>query len=133
MSPRKPFECDSNAAADIMLLVDGSWSIGRTNFRRVRDFLEGLMTPFHIGPDHIRIGEGQIVLVLVQLFTSSGLIHVYTVPHSVSPVSSVQFMSSFILQITQVQTGLRDIKSRFLFLFLCCTTDYYDIYDTWLC
>uniref|UniRef100_A0A671WRM6 Solute carrier family 35 member C2 n=1 Tax=Sparus aurata TaxID=8175 RepID=A0A671WRM6_SPAAU len=59
MSPRKPFECDSNAAADIMLLVDGSWSIGRTNFRRVRDFLEGLMTPFHIGPDHIQIGLTQ--------------------------------------------------------------------------
>lgn len=56
-SPRKPFECDSAAAADIMLLVDGSWSIGRTNFRRVRDFLEGLMTPFHIGPNNIQIGE----------------------------------------------------------------------------
>ncbi|XP_051804921.1 collagen alpha-1(XX) chain [Acanthochromis polyacanthus] len=59
MSPRKPFECDSDAAADIMLLVDGSWSIGRTNFRRVRDFLEGLMTPFHIGPNHIQIGLTQ--------------------------------------------------------------------------
>uniref|UniRef100_UPI0037E94F4A collagen alpha-1(XX) chain-like isoform X2 n=1 Tax=Semicossyphus pulcher TaxID=241346 RepID=UPI0037E94F4A len=59
MAPRKPFECESNAAADIMLLVDGSWSIGRTNFRRVRDFLEGLMTPFHIGPNHIQIGLTQ--------------------------------------------------------------------------
>uniref|UniRef100_A0A673C037 Uncharacterized protein n=1 Tax=Sphaeramia orbicularis TaxID=375764 RepID=A0A673C037_9TELE len=59
MSPRKPFECDTDAAADIMLLVDGSWSIGRTNFRRVRDFLEGLMTPFHIGPNHIQIGLTQ--------------------------------------------------------------------------
>jgi len=56
-SPRKPFECDSGAAADIVLLVDGSWSIGRTNFRRVRDFLEGLITPFHIGPDRVQIGE----------------------------------------------------------------------------
>ncbi|KAM9351295.1 collagen alpha-1(XX) chain-like [Symphorus nematophorus] len=59
VSPRKPFQCDSDAAADIMLLVDGSWSIGRTNFRRVRDFLEGLMTPFHIGPNHIQIGLTQ--------------------------------------------------------------------------
>ncbi|XP_029363195.1 collagen alpha-1(XX) chain [Echeneis naucrates] len=59
MSPRKPFECDSDATADIMLLVDGSWSIGRTNFRRVRDFLEGLVTPFHIGPNHIQIGLTQ--------------------------------------------------------------------------
>ncbi|XP_034551481.1 collagen alpha-1(XX) chain [Notolabrus celidotus] len=59
LSPRKPFECDSSAAADIMLLVDGSWSIGRTNFRRVRDFLEGLMTPFKIGPNNIQIGLTQ--------------------------------------------------------------------------
>ncbi|XP_058499424.1 collagen alpha-1(XX) chain isoform X2 [Solea solea] len=59
LSPRKPFECDSDAAAEIVLLVDGSWSIGRTNFRRVRDFLEGLVTPFHIGPDHIQIGLTQ--------------------------------------------------------------------------
>ncbi|XP_071783683.2 collagen alpha-1(XX) chain [Centroberyx gerrardi] len=58
-STRKPFECDSNAAADIVMLVDGSWSIGRTNFRRVRDFLEGLVTPFHIGPNHIQIGLTQ--------------------------------------------------------------------------
>lgn len=56
-SPRKQLECDSAAAADIIFLVDGSWSIGRTNFRRVRDFLEGLMTPFHIGPKRIQIGE----------------------------------------------------------------------------
>ncbi|KAF3696515.1 Collagen alpha-1(XX) chain Precursor [Channa argus] len=58
-SPKRPFECDSDAAADIMLLVDGSWSIGRTNFRRVRDFLEGLVTPFHIGPNRIQIGLTQ--------------------------------------------------------------------------
>ncbi|XP_043988813.1 collagen alpha-1(XIV) chain [Gambusia affinis] len=56
---RKPYECESDAAADIMLLVDGSWSIGRTNFRRVRDFLEGLVTPFNIGPNHIQIGLTQ--------------------------------------------------------------------------
>ncbi|KAM9829193.1 collagen alpha-1(XX) chain isoform X2 [Syngnathus typhle] len=57
--PRKPFECGTDAAADIVFLVDGSWSIGRTNFRRVRDFLEGLMTPFRIGPNHIQIGLSQ--------------------------------------------------------------------------
>ncbi|XP_071396363.1 collagen alpha-1(XX) chain, partial [Centroberyx affinis] len=58
-STRKPFVCDSDAAADIVMLVDGSWSIGRTNFRRVRDFLEGLVTPFRIGPNNIQIGLTQ--------------------------------------------------------------------------
>ncbi|XP_029975669.1 collagen alpha-1(XX) chain [Salarias fasciatus] len=57
--PRKPFRCETEAAADVVLLVDGSWSIGRTNFRRVRDFLEGLMAPFRIGPHHIQIGLTQ--------------------------------------------------------------------------
>ncbi|XP_055366271.1 collagen alpha-1(XIV) chain isoform X2 [Betta splendens] len=59
VSPKKPFECTSDAAADVVLLVDGSWSIGRANFRRVRDFLEGLVTPFSIGPDRIQIGLTQ--------------------------------------------------------------------------
>ncbi|XP_077577663.1 collagen alpha-1(XX) chain-like [Stigmatopora nigra] len=59
MFPRKPFECNTDAAADIVFLVDGSWSIGRTNFRRVRDFLEGLMTAFRIGPQHVQIGLSQ--------------------------------------------------------------------------
>ena len=56
-SARRPFSCDSEAPADVVLLVDGSWSIGRTNFRRVRDFLEGLVTPFHIGPTNVQFGE----------------------------------------------------------------------------
>ena len=33
-------------AADIMFLIDGSSSIGRSNFREVRGFLEGLVLPF---------------------------------------------------------------------------------------
>ncbi|XP_041702146.2 collagen alpha-1(XX) chain [Coregonus clupeaformis] len=59
VSTRKAFECDTTAAADVVMLVDGSWSIGRTNFRRVRDFLEGLVTPFHIGPDRVQIALSQ--------------------------------------------------------------------------
>lgn len=57
VSTRKPFECSAGAQAELVLLVDGSWSIGRTNFRKVRDFLEGLAVPFHIGPEGVQIGE----------------------------------------------------------------------------
>ncbi|XP_062396603.1 collagen alpha-1(XX) chain [Sardina pilchardus] len=53
------FTCDPATQADLVLLVDGSWSIGRTNFRRVRDFLEGVVTPFHIGPDAVQIALSQ--------------------------------------------------------------------------
>uniref|UniRef100_A0A8C9VV67 Collagen alpha-1(XX) chain-like n=1 Tax=Scleropages formosus TaxID=113540 RepID=A0A8C9VV67_SCLFO len=56
---RKVFECDSSGAADIVLVVDGSWSIGRTNFKRVRDFLEGLVTPFTIGSSRVQIALTQ--------------------------------------------------------------------------
>ncbi|XP_063064031.1 collagen alpha-1(XX) chain [Engraulis encrasicolus] len=53
------FECNPATQADVVMLVDGSWSIGRTNFRRVRDFLEGMVTPFHIGPDKVQIALSQ--------------------------------------------------------------------------
>ncbi|XP_028849272.1 solute carrier family 35 member C2 [Denticeps clupeoides] len=59
VATRKAFECNAEVQADLVLLVDGSWSIGRTNFRRVRDFLEGLVVPFHIGPDKVQIALTQ--------------------------------------------------------------------------
>ncbi|KAK9954343.1 hypothetical protein ABG768_016418 [Culter alburnus] len=59
VSTRKPFECSAGVQADLVLLVDGSWSIGRTNFRKVRDFLEGLAVPFHIGPQGVQIALSQ--------------------------------------------------------------------------
>ncbi|XP_051947748.1 collagen alpha-1(XX) chain [Xyrauchen texanus] len=59
VSTRKSFKCSTGAQADLVLLVDGSWSIGRTNFRKVRDFLEGLVVPFHIGPEGVQIALSQ--------------------------------------------------------------------------
>ena len=38
-----------------MLLVDGSYSIGLSNFAKVRAFLEVLVNSFDIGPDKIQI------------------------------------------------------------------------------
>ncbi|XP_034167612.2 collagen alpha-1(XIV) chain isoform X2 [Pangasianodon hypophthalmus] len=58
-SSHKPFECRTGVQADLVLLVDGSWSIGRTNFKKVREFLEGLVTPFHIGPYGVQIALSQ--------------------------------------------------------------------------
>ncbi|XP_053499164.1 collagen alpha-1(XX) chain [Ictalurus furcatus] len=58
-SSHKPFECRAGVQADLVLLVDGSWSIGRTNFKKVREFLEGLVTPFRIGPYGVQIALSQ--------------------------------------------------------------------------
>uniref|UniRef100_A0A8C9TLM8 Collagen type XIV alpha 1 chain n=1 Tax=Scleropages formosus TaxID=113540 RepID=A0A8C9TLM8_SCLFO len=53
------FECKTPAIADIVILVDGSWSIGRINFRLVRTFLENLVSAFNVGFDKTRIGLTQ--------------------------------------------------------------------------
>ncbi|KAF7654725.1 hypothetical protein LDENG_00065820 [Lucifuga dentata] len=53
------FVCHTEAIADIMILVDGSWSIGRINFRLVRTFLENLVNAFDVGIDKTRIGLAQ--------------------------------------------------------------------------
>uniref|UniRef100_A0A3P8PLQ2 Collagen, type XIV, alpha 1b n=1 Tax=Astatotilapia calliptera TaxID=8154 RepID=A0A3P8PLQ2_ASTCA len=47
------------AIADIVILVDGSWSIGRINFRLVRTFLENLVKAFSVEIDKTRIGLAQ--------------------------------------------------------------------------
>ncbi|KAG8524017.1 Collagen alpha-1(VII) chain [Galemys pyrenaicus] len=43
---RERVTCTRLYAADIVFLLDGSSSIGRSNFREVRGFLEGLVQPF---------------------------------------------------------------------------------------
>uniref|UniRef100_A0A3Q3WAZ5 Uncharacterized protein n=1 Tax=Mola mola TaxID=94237 RepID=A0A3Q3WAZ5_MOLML len=53
------FVCYTEAIADIVILVDGSWSIGRLNFRLVRMFLENLVNAFDVGIDKTRIGLAQ--------------------------------------------------------------------------
>ncbi|XP_053322194.1 collagen alpha-1(XIV) chain [Spea bombifrons] len=53
------FSCKTPAVADIVILVDGSWSIGRLNFRLVRLFLENLVAAFDVATDKTRIGLAQ--------------------------------------------------------------------------
>lgn len=50
------FQCRTAAKADIVLLVDGSWSIGRMNFRTIRNFIGRMVGVFDIGPDKVQIG-----------------------------------------------------------------------------
>ncbi|XP_077577231.1 collagen alpha-1(XIV) chain isoform X2 [Stigmatopora nigra] len=53
------FVCHTESIADIVILVDGSWSIGRLNFRLVRIFLENLVNAFDVAIDKTRIGLAQ--------------------------------------------------------------------------
>lgn len=52
-----PIECslEVEVQADIVLLVDGSYSIGLANFAKVRAFLEVLVNSFDIGPNKVQI------------------------------------------------------------------------------
>ncbi|XP_068607999.1 collagen alpha-1(XII) chain [Brachionichthys hirsutus] len=51
--------CKTNAQADIVLLVDGSWSIGRLNFKTIRAFIARMVGVFEISPDRVQIGLAQ--------------------------------------------------------------------------
>lgn len=51
--------CKTTAQADIVLLVDGSWSIGRLNFKTIRNFIARMVGVFDIGPDRVQIGLAQ--------------------------------------------------------------------------
>lgn len=48
-------------AADIVFLVDGSSSIGQTNFQQVKDFMAGIVKPFasSVGATGIRFSAIQ--------------------------------------------------------------------------
>lgn len=48
--------CTQVALADIVFLVDGSWSIGTENFQKIRDFLHTLVNSFDVSPDKVQIG-----------------------------------------------------------------------------
>lgn len=50
-------KCKTTAQADIILLVDGSWSIGRLNFKTIRAFIGRMVGSFDIGPDRVQIGK----------------------------------------------------------------------------
>ncbi|KAJ7341667.1 hypothetical protein JRQ81_006106, partial [Phrynocephalus forsythii] len=52
-------ECKTRAEADIVLLVDGSWSIGRPNFKTIRSFIGRIVEVFDIGPDKVQIALAQ--------------------------------------------------------------------------
>ncbi|KAM9778880.1 collagen alpha-1(XII) chain-like isoform 3-T3 [Syngnathus typhle] len=52
-------QCKTSTKADIVLLVDGSWSIGRINFKTIRNFIGRMVGVFDIGPDKIQIGLAQ--------------------------------------------------------------------------
>ncbi|KAF7690441.1 hypothetical protein HF521_012245 [Silurus meridionalis] len=52
-------KCKTTAKADIVLLVDGSWSIGRLNFKTIRTFINRMVGVFDIGPDKVQIGLAQ--------------------------------------------------------------------------
>ncbi|RXM37103.1 Collagen alpha-6(VI) chain [Acipenser ruthenus] len=48
--------CTQEAIADIVFLVDGSWSIGTENFKQVQEFLYTLINTLDVGEDKVRIG-----------------------------------------------------------------------------
>nr|XP_037838927.1 collagen alpha-1(XX) chain [Chlorocebus sabaeus]XP_037838928.1 collagen alpha-1(XX) chain [Chlorocebus sabaeus] len=58
--PASPqFRCLPPVPADMVFLVDGSWSVGHSHFQQVKDFLASVIAPFEIGPDKVQVGLTQ--------------------------------------------------------------------------
>lgn len=52
-------ECPAGAVGDLVFLIDGSWNVGRPNFKYVRNFLSATAAAFAIGEDRARVGVVQ--------------------------------------------------------------------------
>lgn len=51
--------CSVSAITDLVFLVDGSWSVGRENFKFIRSFMAAMAGAFDIGEDKTRVGVVQ--------------------------------------------------------------------------
>ncbi|CAJ0946841.1 unnamed protein product, partial [Ranitomeya imitator] len=51
--------CSISTVADVVFLVDGSWSVGRANFKYILDFMTSMVLAFDIGEDKTRVGVVQ--------------------------------------------------------------------------
>ncbi|RXN15575.1 collagen alpha-1(XIV) chain-like protein [Labeo rohita] len=64
--------CETPAVADIVILVDGSWSIGRLNFKTVRIFLGLFVRAFAVGSEQTRIGRALTYILKNSFKAESG-------------------------------------------------------------
>lgn len=58
-SPLLCAECSVGAVADLVFLVDGSWSVGRENFKFIRSFIGAMAGAFDIGEEKTRVAVVQ--------------------------------------------------------------------------
>ncbi|GLD70746.1 scavenger receptor cysteine-rich type 1 protein M130-like protein, partial [Lates japonicus] len=52
-------QCKPTVKADIMLLVDDSWTVNDTDFKTICSFITDTVSVFNIGPDRVQIGLSQ--------------------------------------------------------------------------
>lgn len=51
--------CQKTKQTDLVILIDGSWSVGQSNFKKMQGFLGSLVNAFVIGPDRVLVGLAQ--------------------------------------------------------------------------
>lgn len=51
--------CQATAVTDLLFLVDGSSSVGRSNFKHIRNFISATVTAFQISEERTRVGVVQ--------------------------------------------------------------------------
>ncbi|XP_017157584.1 collagen alpha-1(XII) chain [Poecilia reticulata] len=83
-----PVRCPASAAADLLFLVDGSWSVGRPNFQHIRSFLAAAAGAFQVGEDRTRVG---VVQYSDDPRTEFGLSQHLTRPALMKAIGSLQY------------------------------------------
>ena len=51
--------CEKAQKTDLVILIDGSWSVGPQNYEKMQEFLVSLVDAFLIGPNHVLVGLAQ--------------------------------------------------------------------------
>lgn len=103
--------------ADIVFLVDGSSSIGDTNFQEVRQFLRSIVTGLDIGPDKVRVGLAQYSHETYQEFLlkdhmdkTSLLAKLDTLPYRQGNTNTGKALDFLLTQYFTEEAGSRAIK-----------------------
>uniref|UniRef100_A0A4W3GBD8 Collagen type VI alpha 6 chain n=1 Tax=Callorhinchus milii TaxID=7868 RepID=A0A4W3GBD8_CALMI len=60
--------CQAYSVADIIFLVDGSGSLGETNFQLIREFLSNVISAFDIEMDRVRVGLSLYSTITMPVF-----------------------------------------------------------------
>ncbi|KAM9308135.1 collagen alpha-6(VI) chain [Gastrophryne carolinensis] len=118
--------CSSKAceqvAADVMFLVDSSWSIGLDNFNKMKTFMKSLVNKTEVGPDRVQFGIVQFSdtpMEVLQLSKNGTKDIIYNAIDNMNHIAQNTFTGkalTFVNQYFKEEKGARPKIKKFLIL-----------------